>query len=277
MEVHSLNYQYYYKMNYKVEIHNTFGFHRDIFLPEPVEIWIDLLPNTEKTIKRILLLVEPDEISNLKNEVINSRHKDFDLILTHNSEILEKCVNSHLHLFGTCWIKNFNFSEKEFSVTTLIGGKTMTQNHHLRHKLVDLINIDSKIKCDFFNSINNPFNDERLLKMTSNHTKNELFYSQFHIVIENSCSENWFTEKLIDCFQTKTIPIYLGCPNIHNWFETEGMFIVNSIEDIKNVLLTIDENTYQSKITYVENNYNKSQNFVDFGIMIEDKLKKLLN
>ena len=264
-------------MNYKVEIHNTFGFHRDIFLPEPVEIWIDLLPNTKKTIKRVLLLVEPDEISNLKNEVINSRHKDFDLILTHNSEILEKCVNSRLHLFGTSWVKDFNFPQKEFSVTTLIGSKTMTSNHGLRHKLVDLLNLNFKIKCDFFNSINSPFNNERLIKIISSHNKNELFYSQFHIVIENSSNKNWFTEKLIDCFQTKTIPIYLGCPNIGDWFNTEGMFLVNSIDDIKNVLLSIDENTYQSKMVYVESNYLTSNDFVDFGIILEDKLKKLFN
>lgn len=264
-------------MNYKVEIHNTFGFNRDIFLSEPVELFIDLLPNTQRTIRRVLLLVEPDEVSNLKKKIIESRYKDFDLILTHNSEILEKCKNSHLHLFGTCWIKDFEFRDKEFSVTTLIGGKTMTSNHHLRHKLIDLLDLNFNIKRNFFSSINNPFNDKRLLKMTEKHKKNELFYSQFHIVIENTCSENWFTEKLIDCFQTKTIPIYLGCPNIHNWFDTKGMFIVNSIDDIKNVLLNIDENTYQSKIISIENNYFKSENFIDFGIMIEDKLKKLLN
>ena len=264
-------------MNYKVEIHNIFGFNRDIFLPEPVELWIDLLPNTEKKVKRVLLLVEPDEISNLKSVVINSRYKDFDLILTHNFEILEKCENSYLHLFGTCWVKNFNFTQKEFSVTTLIGSKTITVNHSLRHKLVDLIDLNFKVKCEFFNSINSPFNDKRLIKITSNHNKNELFYSQFHIVIENSCTENWFTEKLIDCFQTKTIPIYLGCPNISNWFDTKGMFIVNSIDDIKNVLLSIDENTYQSKLSHIENNYHKSNDFVDFGIMIENKLNELLN
>jgi hypothetical protein len=264
-------------MNYKVEIHNTFGFKQDIFLPEPVELWIDLLPNTNKKTTRVLLLIEPDEISNLKNLVINSRHKDFDFILTHNSEILEKCENSHLHLFGTCWVKDFNFTKKKFSVTTLIGAKSMTSNHSLRHKLVDLLNLKFKVECEFFNSINAPFNDKRLITITSNHNKNELFYSQFHIVIENSCVENWFTEKLIDCFQTKTIPIYLGCPNISDWFDTKGMFIVNSIDDIKNVLLNIDENTYQSKIDSIENNYHKSNDFVDFGIMIENKLEKLFN
>ena len=55
------------------------------------------------------------------------------------------------------------------------------------------------------------------------------------------------------------------------------MFIVNSIDEIKNVLSNIDENTYQSKITSIENNFNISQNFVDFGIMIEDKLKKIFS
>lgn len=264
-------------MNYKVEIHNTFGFNREIFLPEPVEVWIDLLPSSEKKGKRVLLLVEPDEILNLKNLVINSRYKDFDIILTHNSEILQKCENSYLHLFGTCWIKDFVFQEKQFSVTTLIGNKTMTLNHHLRHRLIELLNVDLNIKCDFYSSINSPFMDKRLSPMSSTHSKNELFNSQFHIVIENTCSENWFTEKLIDCFQTKTIPIYIGCPNIGNWFDINGMFIVNSIDEIKEVLSNINKTTYESKIDSVESNFEKSKKFVDFGIMLEEKLHILFN
>jgi hypothetical protein len=263
-------------MKYKVDIYNTFGFSRNIFLSEPVELWIDLIPNTPKKIKRVLLLVEPNEISNLKDSIVNYNYKNFDLILTHDSEILQKCENSELHLFGTCWVKDFIFTEKQFSVTTLIGGKSLTTNHYLRQKLINLIDLKFKIRLDFFNSINNPFNDDRLITMKLNNVKNELFNSQFHIVIENVCSENWFTEKLIDCFQTKTIPIYLGCPNIHNWFNTDGMFIVDSINDIENILLSIDENTYQSKLNSVEQNYIKSFEFIDFGVMIEDKLKKLI-
>ena len=49
---------------------------------------------------------------------------------------------------------------------------------------------------------------------------------------DNQKTDNWFTEKVIDCFQTKTIPIYIGCPNIDKYFDTRGMIICNNINDL---------------------------------------------
>ena len=37
---------------------------------------------------------------------------------------------------------------------------------------------------------------------------------RYHFCIENIKRDYWFTEKLIDCFVTGTIPIYWGCPSI---------------------------------------------------------------
>ena len=46
-------------------------------------------------------------------------------------------------------------------------------------------------------------------KISHSKDKTELFIdSMFHIAIENNKAINYFTEKLIDCFVSKTIPIY---------------------------------------------------------------------
>ena len=42
----------------------------------------------------------------------------------------------------------------------------------------------------------------------------------YSIAIESSQETNYFTEKLIDCLITKTIPVYWGCPNISEFFDT---------------------------------------------------------
>eukprot|EP00620_Florenciella_sp_RCC1587_P021099 CAMPEP_0182561832 /NCGR_PEP_ID=MMETSP1324-20130603/4262_1 /TAXON_ID=236786 /ORGANISM="Florenciella sp., Strain RCC1587" /LENGTH=60 /DNA_ID=CAMNT_0024774579 /DNA_START=220 /DNA_END=399 /DNA_ORIENTATION=+ len=49
----------------------------------------------------------------------------------------------------------------------------------------------------------------------------------FHIAIENVKSNGYFTEKLLDCFLTRTVPLYWGCPNIGEYFEVEGMIIID--------------------------------------------------
>jgi hypothetical protein len=38
--------------------------------------------------------------------------------------------------------------------------------------------------------------------------------------VESSSETEIFTERLIDCLVTKTIPIYWGCPNISDFFDT---------------------------------------------------------
>lgn len=265
-------------MEHKLKIHNSFGFQKDIYFSEPIELWIDLLPNQPKECKRILLMLEPEEISGLEPIITGPWQHEFDLILTHNSEVLNKCKNAVLHEFGTCWIRDFEFNEKKYAVSTLVGGKQHTINHRLRHTLIELQDKNYDVILEFYNSVHNPYSDNtKLLKMKDGDTKKELFNYQFHIAIENSTRDNWFSEKLIDCFQTKTIPIYLGCPNISKWFNTEGMFIVNSISDIDEVLSKITKNTYDSKLEFINDNYERSKEFVDFGVMVENKLRKILN
>ena len=53
---------------------------------------------------------------------------------------------------------------------------------------------------------------------------------QFSIVIENVAQNTWFTEKIIDCLITKTIPIYYGCPSISEYFDTTGWIIFDGID-----------------------------------------------
>lgn len=41
---------------------------------------------------------------------------------------------------------------------------------------------------------------------------------KYHIVIENSSSDYYFTEKLFDCYLAGTYPIYYGCRNIADYY-----------------------------------------------------------
>ena len=85
-------------------------------------------------------------------------------------------------------------------------------------------------------------------------SKKWIFKSMFNVAIENTQQENYFTEKLLGCFETLTIPIYMGCPNIGDYFDTRGMIIVNSAEEIRCELLNISVEKYQKMLPYAKKN-----------------------
>jgi hypothetical protein len=59
---------------------------------------------------------------------------------------------------------------------------------------------------------------------------------KFSIAIENSSQENYFTEKINDCFLFLTLPIYWGCPNIFKFFPEDSLRLI----DINNPSLIIE-------------------------------------
>lgn len=261
-----------------IKVISNFGLDFKMEVSIPCELYVDCFPNSQKTSKRILWVVEPDGVSRIKEKVIN-RQNEFDLILTFDEDILKNCQNSKLFTFGTTWVVDFDIKiKKEFCITSLIGGKRLSYNHTLRQQLPSLIKNINNIPVDLYNSINQPFHSSEILKtIKSRNNKNELFYSQYHIAIENFNIKNYFSEKLVDCFQTKTIPLYIGCPNISKFFDTRGMFIVNSLEEINEVIKNLTPETYSNMLEYVEINYELSKPHANFRERLKNVVSEFIN
>ena len=263
-----------------VIINCSWGLDFDLYSEHGVEVFVDFYsfrPRQNNKIKRILIIIEPPEIIHNYTKMAINAQKQVDYIFTHNQDILDNCDNAILFEFGTSWIKEtYKIPEKMFEVSTLVGGKLMAQGHHLRQQLWYKEN-DIKIPKKFFISGNmssglkNQNNNSVLGK-----SKEPLFDSQFHIVIENTKRKNWFTEKIIDSLNTKTIPIYYGCPNIGDYFDIRGMFIVNSVQEIINVCNSLTEDSYKEKLKYVEKNYLLSKKFIKIDDRIKEKIKELI-
>lgn len=80
----------------------------------------------------------------------------------------------------------------------------------------------------------------------------------FSITVENANYPNMVTEKITNCFMTGTIPIYYGIDNIGDFFNKNGIIILNN--DFKIEDLSFD--FYYSKIQYIEENYEISKNLM---------------
>jgi hypothetical protein len=240
-----------------------------------VELFIDSLSGYQNNESfKILWVKEAESISHFKQIAISNSHL-FDAILTYDDEILSKCSNSHIMLFGTSWVHDYKLTnEKEFKISHLTGHKNWVEGHSLRHEIYknqDNIKTPKDFYISHHGNINNSFNNKILYD-----SKTPMFNSQFHICIENSKQNNYFSEKLIDCFVTKTIPIYWGCPNISNYFDTRGIFIANNLYEIIDISNNVNSETYINKIEFINNNYELSLPYITIVDRLLNKIKEIL-
>lgn len=73
----------------------------------------------------------------------------------------------------------------------------------------------------------------------------------FSVAIENTFSEATFTEKLLDCFLTGTVPIYLGASDLGSIFDTQGIIQLDSNFNIEELTPEL----YKSLYPHILKNY----------------------
>ena len=263
----------------KVKFHYNYPLNIDLSSNKTVNVYI-YRSFGRKTVRnsetRILILEEP-KISGIymfaqKNEKYYTHLLTFheDLLLTNSKARLFNCVDS--------WVKNYVFTEKQFNVSTVVGGKedfTM-KGYALRHTLwnyKDLIRIPKR----FYLSSN--YKWEKVSyhnQLVLGESKVPMFDSMFHIAIENTFIANYFSEKLVDCFQTKTVPIYLGCTNIEKYFNVDGIIRVSDVGEIVEACNKLTPELYEKMKPAMEDNYNRSMNWIDHDKQIENAIIKLI-
>jgi hypothetical protein len=199
----------------------------------------------------------------------------FDAILTYNDDVLKQCPNARLFHFQTdTWLDkedylNVDTSMKVFLVSNLTGFKTMCKAHQFRHHIyIEQARFDPNLFIFFRSSAqpiipaigNNPIIGKELKD------KIILFRQfQFSLVIENTRERHCYTEKLIDCLLTKTIPIYYGCSNVQDYFDTRGWIVIEneSVDEILEKTKVLHPNYYSQYADVIEENYQRALKSVD--------------
>jgi len=262
----------------KIKVFCSWELEIDLEHEKQVELYVDKIPGTPipPDTVRFVFLLEPPEIMDLSSHALMGlQNNTYNYLFTHNQALIDAHPRALLFPFGTSWVKNYSFPDKDFGVSALVGGKTMADGHFLRQKLwfkEDRITVPRSFYLSGnFGGIENYNNNPVLGK-----DKSPLFDSQFHICIENTKRQNWFTEKLIDCLQTKTVPVYWGCPNIGDWFDTRGFIVVDNLGEIIEKCNDLTPEIYNDMLPFIEENYNKSLEYVNIGERLKNKILNIL-
>lgn len=217
----------------------------------PISIHVDdgLKISTNQKTKNYGWLCESKTINSnlyswcLKN--IDELSKKFISIFTHDVELSKM---SELFVLTQCSAKSFLVDEKIYEKSKLVSmiasNKRMCQEHIFRQSIIKKY---SK-SCDHYGRGYNEISDKLL----------GLKDYCFSFAMENATYPNMYTEKITDCFVTGTIPIYYGIPNIGDFFNTDGIIILDDEFKIEDLSFEL----YHSKMNAIIDNFNISKNLL---------------
>ena len=191
--------------------------------------------------RKIALLIEPPTIRPGIYRQAWEMRRHFYAILTHQREWLAKDSRYKWYPYGGSWIEphNWTMKAKTKMVSLIVSQKTGQEGHKLRHRAKELNGVDCFGRgCD--NWVES--------KVTA------LGPYRYSIVTENSKSDCYFTEKLIDCFSQGTVPIYWG-PDLSHLFNPWGIIRFDSFAELPHILGRLSRHDYQDRWEAVQENY----------------------
>ena len=206
--------------------------------------------NYAKSKYKIGWLIETREVNPSKYNSFPEYMNNFDFIMTHDQELLNEYPNNtKFTIFGGTWInsKNYGIHQKTKNISMIYSDKQYLTGHKLRHRIAQTVS-----DIDFYG---------KGTQVPLIHKEDALINYRYSVAVENSKTQNYFTEKLIDCFMVGTIPIYWGCPNIGNFFDVDGMIIVNTLEEIQNIVGSLDKKYYIDRIDNIKRNYELAKQY----------------
>jgi glycosyltransferase involved in cell wall biosynthesis len=225
-------------------------------------------------------------------EAVKSNYDKFDRIITWHEELLSLPNAVFMNLGGQI-VLNKKIGSLEYPtlqdnsliqlyldkpkhVSVISSNKTMCEGHLVRLRFVEALASKKIQGVDFYGENKHSSILHGLLKDITGKIEALRDY-KFSVAIENGIYRNFFTEKILDCFLTGTIPIYYGCPNIGDFFDTRGFFVVSNQEELLNVVSNITTQDYIDRQQYVEYNFKKAHDYIiNNDIYFEKYLKDLI-
>lgn len=196
----------------------------------------------------------------------------FDLVFTGIPVGLpqERIIPGFLELFTS---KDDFSKEKEFSVSFLLslGAKGLNSYskqpgriYATRKEIWDRENEIQMKKVFYLSSRDiDKYPKELQIRVMPTDSKKHLFKSQYNVAIENTQQINYLTEKLLDCIFMEVVPVYIGCPNVGDYFDTRGMIIVKNTDEMIQKLNELKAEDYEKFKPFVLENKKKLKNILN--------------
>jgi len=198
--------------------------------------------------RKVAMINEPRAIYPQTYEWIANNNRLFDFVLTYDKELLDRGENFLYYPHGRCWINNFKDEKKTKLCSIFASPKRFTVGHAMRHDIISRWRDKMDVFGQEYKSVE--FKEEGM---------NEYMYS---ITIENSIQEYYWTEKIVDCYASKTIPIFWGSKSVGDGhFNPDGIIFFDEVDELEQILNDMSEEQYNSMLPAIEDNFNRVEEY----------------
>jgi len=200
--------------------------------------------------KKIALLIEPRCVDDVGLRSVLNNIDRFDHVLSYDrsyKEFIPQPGKLLWYPIGGCWIEEQSRTlkrDKTRLVSLIASQKNWAHGHKLRHVAAKEFGNKMDLWGRAYKAM--AFKSEALSPY------------MFSVAIENDIVDDMFTEKLIDCFITGTVPIYWGTSSISRFFQMDGVLTFRTIEELRAIVDKLSPELYASMRPAVVNNFYRA-------------------
>ena len=200
---------------------------------------------------KVVLVLEPPAVMPHSPALIQQYYNSADIILSSYNIDNDPEGKVFPFVYGSTWISEDErcIYRKKRGTSIIASSKQETTGHKLRHAII--ARYASRFGIDVFGRLYNPV--DRKVQALADY--------RYSIIIENSQTEYYITEKLIDAFLTGTIPIYWGASEVSKIFDCDGILAFKDETDFSRVIGLATPEYYVKKRAAILRNYEIALNY----------------
>jgi hypothetical protein len=244
---------------------NNYGLKNHVYVHNKI------LHTIGRPVRKFALFIEAETIVP-QDYMLFEKHKgldkDFDIIFTDSVSLLNKYSNAAFIPASGVWygtafhggsINKEQYKLKKKNVSIVSSRKMMCELHKFR------IDVARYYKNSPLVDTFGTFDGGPYIKLAE-----ALDKYRYSIIVENDISPYRFTEKILNCFASMTIPIYIGAAKIGDFFNLDGIIQVHKvdIDYINRLISNCHEKDYLSRLPAILDNFKKVNDF----LCVEDYL-----
>lgn len=210
-----------------------------------------------ETSKNVAWLIEPYELHPENLEWLLENWQFFDAIVSSDERLLRAIPPDRLFIAP---LGGTNIHPSEWGIHTktehmslIYSAKRSLPGHALRHTIAES-------GISYLTLLGDGSPSGKRIRMAEG-----LIPYRYSVIVENVAQEHRFTEKLLDCFLTGTIPIYCGASirNLQSWgFDSRGIIPYEGLSTLDSPDLAMYKDMYNGG--YLHHNF---ANAVQFACM----------
>jgi hypothetical protein len=171
--------------------------------------------------------------------------------------------------FGTSWVtaeeaKRALATPKRPVASLIVSPKQFLPGHRLRHEVVAWARAAGRAADGAADGATDGAADVCLFGKQSTPLERKAdghARFMYSIVIENSCSPGYWTEKLVDCVACGSVALYCGAPDIGRWFDCGSVLAWSTLPELHALLDGMSDADYAARTAAVTANATRARVF----------------